>query len=97
MVEISSNLQGWTKSVYKFSCAFIHLSNFHDYQINDPFRLIENEEKNDIKNHLNAYHGFDLNKELTFESMVPYLFRVFEKTEENLVCYVNNLENNSLT
>src|SRR5262249_40018997 len=32
MVELAQTLQGWTQSVYKFGCAFIHLSSFHDYQ-----------------------------------------------------------------
>jgi hypothetical protein len=36
MVELANHLQGWTRSVYRFGCAFIHLSNFHDYQDRDP-------------------------------------------------------------
>ncbi len=37
MVAIANGLQGWTNSVYKFGCAFIHLSNFHNYKVTDPF------------------------------------------------------------
>src|SRR5690554_1366354 len=33
MVELSNSLFGWTKSVYKFGCAFIHLSDFHNYLV----------------------------------------------------------------
>ncbi len=40
MVEISDKLHGWDKSVYNFGCAFIHLSNFHDYQERDPLEMI---------------------------------------------------------
>jgi hypothetical protein len=31
MIVIAHELQGWTQSVYKFGCAFIHLSSLHDY------------------------------------------------------------------
>lgn len=37
MVNLANTLNGWTKSVYKFGCLFIHLSWFHDYAFNDPF------------------------------------------------------------
>lgn len=96
MVDIANDLQGWTNSVYKFGCAFIHLSNFHDYKTTDPFESLNQVEKIDIKSHLNQYHGFDLQKELTFESLIPYLKKVFEKVKGNLLCYVSNLEENEL-
>lgn len=52
MVDLADTLNGWTKSVYKFGCAFIHLSAFHD-NTQDPFRNLEGDEINSIKTHLN--------------------------------------------
>ena len=40
MVELAQELQGWTESVYKFGCAFIHLSGLHDYNSRDPLSLV---------------------------------------------------------
>ena len=97
MVKIANELQGWTASVYKFGCSFIHLSNFHNYKESDPFLSLEESEKNDIKFHLNQYHGYNLENELTFESIKPYLFQVFDKVKGNLLCYVESLEQNELT
>jgi hypothetical protein len=37
MVNLSQNLHGWTESVYKFGCAFIHLSEYHAYASENPF------------------------------------------------------------
>ncbi len=57
MVELSSSLHGWTKSVYAFGCGFIHLSAFHDYADRDPFDSLPAEERRDIAAHLHYYHG----------------------------------------
>lgn len=96
MVELADKLNGWTKSVYKFGCAFIHLSNLHDYQARDPIKAISTEEREDIVQHLEYYHGFSFNPtkidELRFDDIVPYLPRVFEKIASNLECYVKDLE-----
>ena len=94
MVDISNKLHGWTNSVYKFGCAFIHLSNFHNYKESDPFLTLNEGEKLDVKRHLNNYHGFNLNQDLTFESIIPYLTNVFDKVKGNLSCYVQYLERN---
>lgn len=92
MVELADTLNGWTKSVYKFGCAFIHLSSFHDYVFNDPFEDLEEDEVNAIKTHLTYYHHFPLLTELTMQSIVSYLQRIFNKIEENLECYIKDLE-----
>jgi hypothetical protein len=92
MVDLADTLNGWTKSVYKFGCAFIHLSSFHDYVFNDPFENLEPEEIDAVKIHLNNYHSFTLTTELTMQSILFYLPMVFDKVEENLECYVKNLE-----
>jgi hypothetical protein len=40
MVDLANQLQGWSKSVYKFGCAFIHLSNYHAYKDNNPLEYL---------------------------------------------------------
>jgi hypothetical protein len=92
MVELADTLNGWTNSVYKFGCAFIHLSTFHDYAFNDPFENLELNEINSIKTHLNNYHGFPITTDLTMNSISFYLPKVFDKIEGNLECYIKHLE-----
>jgi len=92
MVELANSLHGWTKSVYEFGCAFIHLSSFHDYSFNDPFENLELKEINSIKSHLNFYHGFPMATTLTMNSISQYLPMIFDKIESNLECYVKELE-----
>jgi len=92
MVELADTLNGWTKSVYKFGCAFIHLSSFHDYAFNDPFLNLGTDEINDIKTHLNYYHDFSLTEVLTMNSISFFLPMVFDKIESNLECYIQSLE-----
>jgi len=97
MVELSETLNGWTKSVYKFGCAFIHLSSFHDYAFNDPFDNLESEEIDSIKSHLNYYHGFPLTGNLNMNTIKQYLPMVFEKISSKLEYYIRNLEEHKTT
>lgn len=92
MVDLADQLNGWTASVYKFGCAFIHLSNYHDYQHTDPFAQLSHEERNDIKHHLNHYHGFPMDREVTMESVSMYLPMVFDKIHDNLERNIKELE-----
>lgn len=94
MVDIANNLSGWTNSVYKFGCAFIHLSNFHDYENYDIFQTIDAVERENIKQFMNGYYNYELNEELTFDTVKPYLFKVFMKIYDNLKCYITYLEHN---
>jgi hypothetical protein len=91
MVDLAQNLQGWTHSVYKFGCAFIHLSAFHDYNDRDPLRQLPPEEQRDIIEHCRSYHGGPPGDHPDFESLLPYLPRVLEKIASNLECYVKDL------
>lgn len=93
MVDLASNLNGWEKYVYKFGCAFIHLSSFHDYSFNNPFENLTQEEADSVKNYLNSYHNFPLENELTVESVFDYLPMVFNKIRSNLEYYLVSLEN----
>ena len=92
MVDLAQGLQGWTKSVYKFGCAFIHLSALHDYNDRDPFTLLPSEEKADILEHCRSYHGGPIGDKVGFDELIPFLPRVFEKIADNLECYLKELK-----
>jgi hypothetical protein len=93
MVDLAQALQGWTQSVYKFGCAFIHLSGLHDYNDRDPLLQLSAEERRDIIDHCRHYHGGPAADAARFEDLVPYLPRVLEKISGNLECYLEALEN----
>jgi hypothetical protein len=92
MVILADKLHNWTKSVYAFGCAFIHLSNLHDYRTRDPLAQIPADERNAVLRHLRYYHGGPAQELPTFADVVPFLPRVFEKIADNLRCYVDSLE-----
>mgnify|MGYP007043344335 CR=1 FL=1 len=92
MVELAQELQGWTQSVYKFGCAFIHLSSLHDYNDRDPLLQLSVDERRDILEHCRYYHGGPATDAERFEELVPYLPRVLDKISGNLECYLETLE-----
>ena len=92
MVDLTDTLHGWTRSVYGFGCAFIHLSHLHDYQIREPLDQIPETEKSAILDHLRYYHGGPNGSAPRFSDIVPLLPAVFEKIADNLECYVKQLE-----
>lgn len=92
MVNFAQSLQGWTQSVYKFGCAFIHLSGLHDYNDRDPLAQLPNQERSDILEHCRHYHGGPTSDEAGFEALVPLFPRVLEKIAGNLECYLVALE-----
>lgn len=93
MVELANTLHGWTGSVYRFGCAFIHLSSFHDYRNRDPMAQITREERDAVLKHLRFYHGGPEGSAPTFDEIVPFLPNVFAKIADNLEYYVKQLEN----
>ena len=96
MVNLSQNLQGWTRSVYKFGCAFIHLSCLHDYNDRDPLGQLPDQEREDILNHCRYYHGGPNESEANFSNLIPYLPKVLEKIADNLEFYLEELEKGQL-
>ncbi len=92
MVDLAQGLHGWTQSVYRFGCAFIHLSNCHDYLTRDPFGLLPQQEQRDILHHMRHYHGGPPGSSVTYRDLLPYLPRVFHKLSSNLEHYVQTLE-----
>lgn len=92
MVDLADKLHHWTKSAYTFGCAFIHLSNLHDYRTRDPLSQIPKEERDAILGHLRYYHGGPCQPSPTFDDIVPLLPSVFTKIADNLECYLKQLE-----
>ncbi len=92
MVERANDLQGWTRSVYQFGCAFVHLSGFHDYHNREPMELINADEREAIVSHMRCYHGGPIEDRPRFQDLVGYLPAVFEKIASNLECYLKTLE-----
>ena len=89
MVELAQHLQAWTLSVYKFGCAFIHLSHLHDYNDRDPMQLLPAIEREAILGHCRYYHGGPAGSE--FADLVPYLPSVLLKVSSNLEHYLEQL------
>jgi len=94
MVDLSKDLFYWAKNVYEFGCAFIHLSNFHDYASRDPMDMVSEVERATIASYLNYYHLVHLRPDVKFSEILPYLPAVFEKIRSNLECYLKDLEAN---
>jgi len=92
MVELANQLQGWTESVYRFGCAFIHLSSFHDYQNRDPMSVISDEERTAMLKHMMYYHGGPSSPDPSWQDVLPYLPKVFDKISMNLEHYIEQLE-----
>jgi hypothetical protein len=96
MVDLAQGLQGWTQSVYKFGCSFIHLSDFHNHFAVNPFLSLDPSEQQDILTHMRYYHGGPQTDTPSMEEIASYLLRVFEKIASNLDCYLRQLEQGEL-
>ncbi len=94
MVDLSQRLQGWTKSVYKFGCAFVHLSDYHNHLAENPFDKLEASEKKDILSHMRNYHGGPCHNNPDMTELSFYVPQVFEKIASNLECYLKQIEQN---
>jgi hypothetical protein len=94
MVNLSQQLQGWTKSVYKFGCAFIHLSDYHNHLAENPFDKLEKPEKKDILSHMRYYHGGPVHDNPDMVEIASYLPQILEKITSNLESYLKQLEQN---
>lgn len=92
MIDLAQQLQGWTQSVYRFGCAFVHLSDFHNHLAQDPFQRLSEAEKQDVLSHMRNYHGGPSHDNPDMEEISEYLPRVFDKIADNLKCYLEHLE-----
>ena len=92
LVDLAQSLQGWTRSVYKFGCAFIHLSDFHDHLAENPFGKLPETERQDVLSHMRHYHGGPCSDYPDTAELSSYLPQIFEKITSNLECYLKALE-----
>jgi hypothetical protein len=92
MAKLASSLHGWSASVYKFGCAFIHLSACHDYGDRDPLAALPDDERFDLLQHMRYYHGGPVEANPSFQALGPYLPGVLDKVASNLECYLQQLE-----
>jgi hypothetical protein len=91
MVDLAQKLNGWAQSVYKFGCAFVHLSALHDYENRDPIGLLTASERSDLITHCRNYHGGPVQDTPTFRDFIPYLPDVLKKISSNLNWYLDEL------
>lgn len=96
MVEKATELKGYIQFVYKFGCAYIHLSDFHNYKTENPFEKLSFSQQFDIKMYLNQYHGFSQQNELTVSNISPLLLNVFDKISSNMACYYSEILNDEM-
>ncbi len=92
MVELAQRLHGWTLSVYKFGCAFVHLSEFHNHLVENPFDKLEEDEKQAILSHMRYYHGGPCHDNPEMAELCSYVPQVLEKIASNLDCYLKQIE-----
>ena len=95
MVDLSQ-LQGWIQSVYKFGCAFVHLSDFHNHLAKNPLQNISDEDRQDILSHMRNYHGGPSHDNPDMKEISEYLPRIFDKIAGNLAYYVAELRNEKI-
>jgi hypothetical protein len=93
MVDLSQRLQGWTQSVYKFGCAFIHLSDYHNNQNPFPFSRLPEAEKQAILFHMRHYHEGPLTDNPSMQELSMFIPGIFGKISSNLEVYLAQLEN----
>ena len=92
MVNFANSLFGYINYVYKFGCGFIHLSNNHDFQNENPFETLSEYDKTSIITYLNHYHNYPFENELTIENFKPYLLMVYEKVSSNMLYHLDELK-----
>lgn len=96
MVELARQLKGYVQYAYKFGCAFIHLSNKHNYKKENPFEGLDFREELDIKYYLNQYHGFNRNLDLTIENVKLLIPAIFDKISSNMLYYCRELKEHGI-
>lgn len=93
MAEHSEQFYAWIASVYRFGCAFIHLSALDDLSTRDPFRSLPEGQRRDILQHLQSYHGESIEDNASFADISSYFPAVFDEVSDNLEWYLRCLEN----
>jgi hypothetical protein len=81
---LARKLRARTKSIYRFGCGFIHLSEFHHHFALDPFDKLTQGEKRDMLSHLREHHGGPAGAGLDLPELAGYALRVFEEVSGDL-------------
>lgn len=97
MVDHAKTLHGWTEAVYRFGCAFVHLSQFHDYATTDPVAALTPADRASMLYYLRHYHRGPARTDFTLEDVVPMLQSIFSKIKSNLDCELKDLESTKST
>jgi hypothetical protein len=92
MVNTASRYNHWAPEVYDFGNSFTHLTNFHEFKNTDPLQQLSVAKKVTIKQYLKSYHLFSINKDVTFNNVIPYIPQVAQKVSNNLNSYLNDLK-----
>lgn len=95
MAEDAIHVSGWVKAVYEFGNEFVHLTNAHDYAVEDPFEVYDGRDA--VIKYLNHYHANKVaggpldGSSATLHDLSSYAPYVLEKITVNLYIYLKNL------
>jgi hypothetical protein len=92
MVEGAGKHLPWSALVYKIGCSFIHLSNLHDYQNQQPVDVLSKADLESLIRYVREYHGGVLNKDSTFEEFFQFIPEIFQKGSKNVERRIEALE-----
>jgi hypothetical protein len=95
MVDFAEGMTGWSRRVYDYGNAFVHLSSQHDYGASDPFQSLDVDERIAIVSYLQHYHAGAAAINSTFEEIADYIPKVFNKIADNLKLELDNLNASS--
>ena len=94
LVESMSSTIGWTEHIYKFCCAFVHLSPYHDWATNDNIPNLTRKRRRlivqELRNQQNDTWGYDttlsIEEDFTFSDLILFAPHIFKKLRGNLLC-----------
>lgn len=68
MVDLALERHGWITQVYQYGCNLIHLSDWHDYQSNDPVDNISEADMRNLRLEIESFHGREFGN-ISFETL----------------------------
>ena len=84
MVEHSNRLDGWSRNVYEFGCAFIHLSTFHKEGDHILYADESEAEVEKVRNHIMFYHDVEIEIPIRLQQILEIAPQIFGKITDNL-------------
>lgn len=91
MVDLALERHGWIRQVYEYGCNLIHLSDWHDYQRNDPLNNMSEEERSGLRRKIEDFHDREIGN-ISFEMLKWHSPYAIDKIASNLECYLKQLE-----